>query len=137
MALTTIEKVLFLRQIPFFKDVEYEKIAQIAPLVKEIRFEKDTEFITQGEKGDCLYIIVDGEVKISINGKILDKIMQSMDVIGELAVLTDKPRAAACIASTDVLTLKIDKEDFWNMMKIEPEIAFGVIQILLQYIFKE
>ncbi len=137
MALSTIEKVLFLRQIPFFKDVEYEKIAQIAPMAKEIRFEKDTEFIIQGEKGDCLYIIVDGEVTISINGKPLDKIMRSMDVIGELAVLTDNPRAASCIASTDILTLKIEKEDFWDMMKIEPEIAFGVIQILLQYIFKK
>ena len=134
MALTTIEKVLFLRQIPFFKDIEYEKIAQISPLVKEIRFAKQTEFITQGEKGDCLYMIVDGEVSISIDGKPLDKIMGSMDVIGELAVLTDNPRAASCTAISEVLTLKIDKKDFRDMMKIEPEIAFGVIQILLQYI---
>ena len=134
MALTTIEKVLFLREIAFFKEIEYEKIARIAPLVKEIRFTKNTEFITQGEKGDCLYIIVDGEVNISIDGKPLDKIMRSMDVIGELAVLTDKPRAASCTALSDILTLKIDKKDFRDMMKIEPEIAFGVIQILLQYI---
>lgn len=57
----------------------------------------------------------------------------SLDTLGELAILSDEPRTATCTARTDLVTPRLDKSDFWELMGERPEIAKGVIKVLLKY----
>ena len=50
--------------------------------------------------------------------------------IGEMAIIWRRPRSAGCIALTDITALKIDYEDFWELMDERPALAQGVIKVL-------
>lgn len=46
----------------------------------------------QGDTGDCMYIIFQGQVEIIINGFIIKKIFCGGEFVGRTALETDKPR---------------------------------------------
>ncbi len=134
MAMTTLEKVLFLKSIPLFATLPGETVAQIAPIAREVRHDAGDVFIREGERGDCLYVVVDGEVEVrTSDGTIAAE--GSRAIIGELAVLTHRPRSADCVACSDLLLLRIDKEDFWALLEERPELSTRILrQIIDRYI---
>lgn len=136
MALAPLEKVLFLKQVPLFKEISGEEIAGILPIVDERTFTVGAEIIRQGDEGDSLFIIVEGRVGITIDGRSTGTVLESRAVIGELAILTGDPRAATCTALTEVLALGIHRDPFWQLIRERPEVSVGVIRILLGYIKK-
>ena len=136
MPLAPLEKVLFLKQVQLFTEISGEEIAGLLPIVDERTFAEGTEIITQGDVGDSLFIIVEGEVGIAIDGRPTGTVLKSRDVIGELAILTGDPRAATCTALSEVLTLRIHRDPFWQLIRERPEVSVGVITILLRYIKK-
>ena len=79
-----------------------------------------------------MYIVVDGEVDISIEGLGVILKRESKNIIGEMAIISRNPRSAHCLAITDITALKIDYETFWNLMEEKPMLAMGVTQVLSQ-----
>ncbi|MCB8942310.1 MAG: cyclic nucleotide-binding domain-containing protein [Ardenticatenaceae bacterium] len=132
MALSTIERVLFLRGVELFGQIPGEDLVHVAQVCEEVHFDAGTQFITQGDMGDCLYILVDGEVDIAIEGVgvILHRV--SKNIIGEMAIISRNPRSAHCIAKTDMTALKIGYDVFWNLMEEKPILALGVMRVLSQ-----
>jgi CRP-like cAMP-binding protein len=132
MALSTIERVLFLRGVELFGQIPGEDLVHVAHVCEEVYFDAETKFITQGDIGDCLYILVDGEVDISIEGVgvILHRV--SKNIIGEMAIISRNPRSAHCVARSDVTMLKIGYDAFWNLMEEKPMLALGVMRVLSQ-----
>ncbi len=95
---------------------------------------KDREFIfIEHEPGSELYIIQQGNVKIT---KIVDQnevllaVLNPGDILGEMALLEDKPRSASAIAHGNVMTLAINKANFETMVKAQPQLAVKLITIL-------
>ncbi len=136
MALAPLEKVLFLKQVPLFREIPGEQVAGILPIVDEVSFQQGDQIIRQGDAGDALYIIVEGEVEIEIDGRNMDRVLGSRDVIGELAILTGDARAATCTARSEVLTLRVSHDSFWELMRERPEVTIGVMRIVLGYLKK-
>jgi CRP-like cAMP-binding protein len=131
MALAMIEKILFLKTVPLFDQIPSEELIGVAQIVQEVQFDAGEAFIKQGESGDCLYVIIDGEVDVVIEGVGRVDHFGSKSIIGETAILSDNPRNASCIATTDVTALKIEQDDFWELMGEKPEIALGIIKVLV------
>ena len=130
MSLSVLEKVFFLKSVPFFQSLPGEEIAEIVPIVDEIEFSGGETFIRRGEEGNCLYIIVDGEVTTSL-GDGRERVLTSREFIGELAVLGERPRSADCRATTDVVALRIDRDAFWQLLDDRPGIAIEVMKVLV------
>jgi hypothetical protein len=131
MALSTLEKVLFLKGVSLFAEIPGEDIVGIVPIVREVEFAAGQTFITQGAEGDCLYILVEGEVGVQVEGRARPS-LRPREVIGELAVLSEQPRTADCTALTDVVALRIGKEDFWEILREQPQIAVPVIRRIVE-----
>ena len=70
MALSLLEKVFFLKSVSLFEHIPGEEIVGIVPILLEVEIEPGVTFIRKGEEGDCLYIIVEGEVIASMEGGI-------------------------------------------------------------------
>jgi CRP-like cAMP-binding protein len=132
MALSTIERVLLLRGVELFSEIPGEDLVPVAQVCQEVHFDNGTQFITQGEIGDCLYIIVEGEVNIEIEGVGVVLHRVSKNIIGEMAIISRNPRSAHCIATNDITALKIDYDSFWNLMEEKPVLALGVMKVLSQ-----
>jgi hypothetical protein len=128
--LSTIERVLFLRGIDLFSELPGEEVAVIAQVCEEEYIPAGERFITQGDPGDRLYVIVDGEVIVEIEGVGEVARRHSRHIIGEMAIISDNPRSAHCTAVTDVTALSIQHDDFWDLMGERPKLSLGVIKVL-------
>ena len=131
MALSTIEKVFFLKSASLFVQIPGEEAVDLVPIAHEVAITRGTTFIRQGEEGDCLFIVVEGQVSVEIDGQQV-RISRSREVLGELAVLSEQPRTANCTALSDVVALRIDKKDFWKLLHERPQIAVDVMKVLVQ-----
>jgi CRP/FNR family cyclic AMP-dependent transcriptional regulator len=129
--LLLIEKVLVLKSLNLFKDTPENILADLAPLMKEMQYEQGTEIFKEGETGDCMYIIQQGNIKIH-KGNTALAILKEKEVFGELSLLDADTRSASATADTDCILYKIDQEPFYELMDERPEVAKGFIKILCQ-----
>ena len=129
--LLLIEKVLVLKSLNLFKETPENILADLAPLMKEMQYEQGTEIFKEGETGDCMYIIQQGNIKIH-KGNTTLAILKEKEVFGELSLLDADTRSASASADTDCILYKIDQEPFYELMDERPEVAKGFIKILCQ-----
>ena len=129
--LLLIEKVLVLKSLNLFKDTPENILADLAPLMKEMEYEQGPEIFKEGETGDCMYIIQQGNIKIH-KGNTTLAILKEKEVFGELSLLDADTRSASATADTDCILYKIDQEPFYELMDERPEVAKGFIKILCQ-----
>jgi len=128
--ISTIEKVLFLKSVDLFKKIPAEDLSRVAFISQEINFDDKEMFIKQGDDGDCLYLILQGKVSILVNDKVVAQLGEK-SAVGEMAILDNEPRSASVVASGPVMALRIDQEDFQQLMGEKSEIAYGIIQVLI------
>ncbi len=128
--LLTIEKVAILKSTDIFAQTPDHILASVAVITEEIDLGTGETFIHQDAFGDDIYIIVEGQVRIH-SGKDTVTTLGTGQVVGELAVLAPAPRLVSATTSTETRLLRIHKDAFDEVMADRPEIAQGIIQILI------
>jgi CRP/FNR family cyclic AMP-dependent transcriptional regulator len=128
-SLLLIEKVLLLRSLSIFSDTPEIILAELAPLMQQKEVEQGTLIFEEGEQGDCMYIILSGEIEIH-KGRTVLAVLKEKEVFGELSLLDAETRSASATAKTDCLLFKIDQEPFYELIESRPEVAMGFIKIL-------
>src|SRR5436190_4956341 len=104
--LLLLEKVLLLKSLSIFKDSPETILADLAPLMKEEEIEQGTVVFEENEPGDCMYIILSGEIQIH-KGKTTLAVLGEKEVFGELSLLDAETRSATATAKTDCVLFKI------------------------------
>lgn len=130
--LSTLERVLFLRSVDMFGSIAGEDLAVVAMVADERSFPAGETLVRQGEPGEGLYVIVEGEVEVTAEGGGHVAMRGVGSVIGEMAVLSGGPRMATCVAVSDVFTLRLQRRDFLVLLAERPALALGVIAVLTQ-----
>jgi CRP-like cAMP-binding protein len=128
--LSIVEKVLFLKSVDLFSKISGEDLSRLAGIAEEVTFAQDELIFPEGEIGDTLYLIVDGSVMIHRQEKEIKR-LGAKEAFGEMAILDNEPRNASVTALTDVTCLKIDRQDFYELMSEKVEIAYGIIRVLM------
>lgn len=129
------EEVDLLRNIPLFCNVEPSKLKLLAFTSKRLTFPAGQELFHQGDMGDAAYIIIDGEADVTVStpaGEITVAKVSKNELVGEIAILCDVPRTATVRAATEVTTLAISKELFFQMVTEFPEMAVEIMRELAQ-----
>ena len=129
--LTTVDKVLALKSVELFDRIPGEDLAQIALIAEEITFDRGEVVFEEGELGDALFLLVDGSVSVRREGRAIAD-LGAGECFGEMAILDSAPRSATITATTECTCLKIEREDFYDIMAEKPEIAQGVIKVLMR-----
>ncbi len=124
-----IEKVLLLKSLDMFRETPEPILAELAPLMVEEEIEQGSIIFEEGEIGDCMYIILSGQVNIQKENTLL-AVLQEKEILGELSLLDAETRSATAIAKTDCLLYKIGQEPFYELIDSRPEVARGCIKIL-------
>ena len=127
--LLTIERVALLKSIDIFAETPDYILASVARIIEEVELVPGENFIQEGESGDCLYIVIEGEVRVHSNEHTI-LILGPGKTVGELALLDPEPRAASVTAVNDAFLFRIDREPFDEVMADRPEIALGIIRTL-------
>jgi len=129
--ISTVERVLFLKSVELFSHIPGEDLAQVAAIAQEVNFEKGALVIQEGEVGDSMYLVVEGEVMIHKLGQTITHLGER-EAFGEMALLDNEPRSASVTAVRDTTCLKIDRDDVYELMSEKVEIAHGIIRVLTQ-----
>ena len=129
--LLLFEKVLILKSLAIFSESPETILSELAPLMQEEEFEKGTILFSEGDIGDCMFVIYKGEVKIH-KGSTTLAVLKEKEVFGELSLLDSETRSASATANTDCFLFKIDQEPFYELVETRPEVAKGFIKILCQ-----
>ena len=89
----------------------------------------ETVFL-EGEPGDVLYIVLEGEVMISVGGKPIDTV-KAGSVFGEMALVSGRPRVATAVAAAPTVLMPLERDTFLDKVQNDPEVALHTVQILI------
>ena len=129
--LLTIEKVAILKSVNIFAETPDYVLASVAAITEELTVTPDETFIQEGDLGDCMYVIVDGQVRVHSGERTILTLGPGKSV-GELAILDPEPRVASVTAQEETHLFRIAKDAFEEVMADRPEIAQGIIRALCQ-----
>jgi ATP/ADP translocase/HEAT repeat protein len=127
---TTLEKTILLKSVDLLKEISAEDLSYVARIAEETEAAAGTSIFQEGDYGDCLYIIIGGSVRIHKGEREL-AVLGRMQSLGEMAVLDGSPRSASATALEDTTMIKVDREQFLDVMRSSPEIMQGIIRLLL------
>jgi CRP/FNR family transcriptional regulator, cyclic AMP receptor protein len=83
---------------------------------------------SEGETGEYIFGILDGEVELYVNGKAVETLLKG-DVFGEGALVDlEQKRASTAIAKTECTLAYLDKPHFLFVVQETPEFAIGVLR---------
>jgi CRP-like cAMP-binding protein len=132
MTLSTADKVAALRKAELFGAMSEADLNSVVEMAQEVTYQAGEMFIRQGERGDCLYLIVDGEARVTLDGAGEVGRRGANSVIGELAILWKQPRGASCIAASPLTLLRVSYVDFWQLMETHPRLVRSAIDVLMR-----
>ena len=124
-----MERVLFLRKVPLFDELEPADLLPIAEVADEQLFTDGDRLGAEGEMGDGMHVIVTGAVHVRTGQDTIAE-RGPGDVVGELSLITARPRMADLIADGDVRTIWITRRAFEGMVHDRPDVAIGVMRVL-------
>jgi len=127
--ISTVEKVLFLKSIELFSQIPGEDLSQIALITDEVQYDEGETIFSEGDPGDALFFVIEGHVKVHRDGVELAT-TRERHVFGEMAVLDGELRSASILALSDLVLLRIHRDDFREILREKPEIAQGIIMVL-------
>ena len=119
---------------PAFKDIP---AAELAPILAEARFRDyrdDDVIFSRGESGDCLFIVIDGFIKVGTlgeNGKrVTVEIFKELQIVGEFAVIDGNPRSADATAMGPAKLAIISAAAFRRLLHSSPVFAMNLLRLL-------
>jgi CRP-like cAMP-binding protein len=118
-----------LERVPFFKGLNEESTNLIVNKITLEYYPADHLLFSQGDKGDTMYIIKKGQVKIFQGPKddkdeqIVLATLADNSFFGEMALVSEKPRNASAITLEESEIFILKKDDFYNLITNNPSLA--------------
>ena len=126
---STLEKTIILKSVDLFKSIPAENLSRVAQITDEVTFDANSPIFAEGDYGDSLFIVVDGNVRIHKGTQELAMLGKGT-CLGEMALLDDEPRSADATVTEDSTLFKIEQEGFYEVMGSQSDIMEGIIKLL-------
>jgi len=128
------DKILHLRRIQIFEGLSITELAAVASVTEEIVFQPGETVIKEGEPGETMYLILEGEVSVNKGQEQgreieLDRISAG-DYFGEMALFEDIPRSATIRTQKETRLLMLHKREFAEIVREYPQIALHICRVL-------
>jgi HEAT repeat protein len=132
--LSLMERILFLKRVPLFSNLPPAEVKQVAAIADEHLFVDGEVIAEQDEPGDELYVIVSGQVRVTLvtDGEEETElaVREAGEYVGEMAVISQKPRMAKLVAVGDVRVLCIGQRQFEGILRERPDTSLAVMRVL-------
>jgi Cyclic nucleotide-binding domain/Major Facilitator Superfamily len=105
------DRIALLRSGPIFAPLPTTTVEHLALSLEPVTVAPETQIIRQGEPGDRFYVVAEGKLAVSMDGK-ETATLDAGDHFGEIALLRDVPRTATVVAKTEALLYALDRDEF-------------------------
>jgi CRP/FNR family transcriptional regulator, cyclic AMP receptor protein len=117
-----------------FQGVDPDDIEALGNQFEEFDAQRGTILFSEGEPGDCLYIVLSGKVKLgrrSSDGREnLVAVMGPADQFGELSLFDPGPRTSTAVAVTDARLARLPKQALQKWVQERPELAMQLLRVI-------
>ena len=130
-----LERIEFLKNISLFSILTNEHLDSVARIMFEQWVEDGERFCRQGEEGNELYIIKNGEVEVIQKSNDKEQVIFTAKVgacLGELAILGNITRTASLCARGNLQLLVIKGEHFLTLLKKHPDISIQMLRLMVE-----
>ncbi|GAB4580192.1 MAG: hypothetical protein Fur0022_29310 [Anaerolineales bacterium] len=119
-----------------FKGLEDEELQEIAVLTELCTYPPGHILCQEGAYEEIFYIIAEGEIVITKKigedeGERVLRVGGKGDLVGEMALIQNAPRAATVRTTTECTVLEMEKQDFETVLGRSPRMAIDLIRITL------
>lgn len=123
-----------LKKVPLFSTLTEKELGMVyasgyTKIIKKERF-----IVKHGEKGDAMYLIFSGSVRLTLfnaDGRtIVLSVLNAGDFFGELSLLDDKARSCTVIAATECELFILTRDLFYKLIREHPEMTFKILTAL-------
>ncbi len=120
-----------LKNVAIFKDLDDGELERVAEVCREMSFEGGDYVFREGEAGNRLFLILQGEVRISRtipgSGEEALAILKAGALFGEMSVFDRSERSTDAISHGGCRCLTISRSDFELLLDFNREIAYKVL----------
>ena len=97
-------------------------------------FKANSQIISEGDLGDCAYIVETGRLEVSKineqnNRQVLGQLKEN-DIFGELGLIDGLPRSATVTALENCTIKVLTKESFNSLTKDNPQALMPILKVL-------
>ncbi len=125
-----------LRGVPLFRDLPDHELRAIAGLTRERHFPRGAVILSQGDRGEALFVIRSGQVRVTViaedGREVILSVLGAGSFFGEMSLLDDEPRSAHVIAMAETGLLQLRREDFRARLRASPDLGVGLLRELSQ-----
>ena len=125
------DKVDVLAGVPLFAGLSRRELGEIARNVTEVEIAPREYLAFEGETGRQAMVVLAGHVSVRKRGrKVAD--LGPGDVVGEMSLVTSRPRNATVRAETFVSALVMDSKEFAAVMDEHPQVAAKILRTVAE-----
>lgn len=121
-----------LKSTAIFRDLEPEELQEVASICRRESFRSGEYIFREGEPGSRLYLIVEGEVRISRDipgsGEEALAVLKAGSLFGEMSVFDRHERSTDAISNGGTTCLTISRADFEMLLDLHRDIAYKVLR---------
>lgn len=107
-----VEVYVQLRRVETLRDLPGATVETLALRADRRALAEGERLIAEGDVGDELYVLVEGELVASASGQGELAVLGPGDHVGEIALLRDQPRSATVVARVASEVLVLDRDTF-------------------------
>lgn len=111
-----------------FRAIPQEQIQRLIDFAHPAIFNAGDIIFEEGEKGEKMYFIEEGEIELIRGGDKLGT-LKSGEILGEIAVVTGTKRTAGAKAVSNVKALMVSRQAFEQIRKASPEFEEAVLKL--------
>jgi len=126
-----LRRVLVLQKISLFAHLPQEDFVQLAQLVEESFYAPGEAICRQGEDGDAMYAILDGEVRIHKGAENL-AILGEGECFGEMAIIDGEARSADCTSKANSTLLVLTRDQVFNFCFQHIHVLKSMMRVLAE-----
>jgi predicted acylesterase/phospholipase RssA/CRP-like cAMP-binding protein len=124
----------FLADVPLFAALDEPTREEIAGELSQVHAGAGEVICRQGDTGDGLFVVVSGRLRVSVAADSAERVLYDLGrgaIVGEMALLTDRPRAATvrAVRDSDLLLLRVSS--FRSLLERSPALVSAVMRLLI------
>jgi len=136
--LTTIEKMISLKEVPVFQEMSIDELRILADISEEVAYTDGQQILAEGERGDGLYVILSGKVAIQREMPGEPGVVTHLATLGpreyfaEMSLFDDEPYSADAVALEPTELLLVRQAPLVAVIEHKPELALSLFKVLSQ-----